>query len=270
VSGDIRCAVAGVAVLGRGFADWSQFLALLTGGESLENADFSAPRPQILPANERRRAPLCVKMALETSARALEMATLAADDAACVFASAWGDTELTDYLCRAVAETEVQVSPTRFHNSVHNAAVGYWTIGASCHRASSAIAAAEDTFSLALLEAALQCQSENIPVLLSVYDEPVTETLYPMMPNREAFAFSLVLHPDSAGGFGELRLSVEGAADRWPQLQAQNLDFIYRQNPAARALILAETLAAGRDRDLCLPLSDATSLQLAWRKHNDN
>ena len=48
------------------------------------------------------------------------------------------------------------ISPTRFHNSVHNAAAGYWTIGAGCMQATTALSAYDATFAEGLLEALAQ------------------------------------------------------------------------------------------------------------------
>ena len=48
------------------------------------------------------------------------------------------------------------VSPTRFHNSVHNAAAGYWTIGAGAMQPATAISAFDASFAQGLLEAMVQ------------------------------------------------------------------------------------------------------------------
>ena len=55
-----------------------------------------------------------------------------------VFTSAHGDLAVNDYMCATLATQPTAISPTRFHNSVHNAAAGYWTIATGCHAASSA------------------------------------------------------------------------------------------------------------------------------------
>ena len=55
-----------------------------------------------------------------------------------VFTSAHGDLAVNDYMSSTLATQPTAISPTRFHNSVHNAAAGYWTIATGCHAASSA------------------------------------------------------------------------------------------------------------------------------------
>ncbi len=47
-----------------------------------------------------------------------------AADLPCVFVSAHGDLSINDYACSTLATDPSVLSPTRFHNSVHNAAGG--------------------------------------------------------------------------------------------------------------------------------------------------
>src|SRR5207249_3493148 len=87
-----------------------------------------------------------------------------------VFASAYGDLAVNDYLCATLARAPLEVSPTRFHNSVHNAPAGYWAIATGCTRASTAISAGDASFGAGLLEAALLACSESGPTLLAACD----------------------------------------------------------------------------------------------------
>src|SRR3546814_16767116 len=58
-----------------------------------------------------------------------------------VFASTHGDLPIMDYMCATLASEPRTISPTKFHNSVHNAAAGYWTIGSGCMHARPAVSA---------------------------------------------------------------------------------------------------------------------------------
>ncbi len=82
-----------------------------------------------------------------------------------VFASSDGDGDIVHRLCTALATPAAAVSPTDFHNSVHNAATGYWSIGAHSQAPSTAICAYDGSFSAGLLEAACQIAVEARPVL---------------------------------------------------------------------------------------------------------
>ena len=87
-----------------------------------------------------------------------------------VFASTHGDLAITDYMCTTLVATPALISPTKFHNSVHNAAAGYWTIGTSCHAPYTAISAFHHTFGAGLLETAVQIACEQQPVLYVAFD----------------------------------------------------------------------------------------------------
>ena len=75
-----------------------------------------------------------VAVALEVALAACRAADRDPATLPSVFASTHGDLAITDYMCETLATDPTAVSPTKFHNSVHNAAAGYWTIGAGCVR----------------------------------------------------------------------------------------------------------------------------------------
>ncbi|MEJ0008028.1 MAG: beta-ketoacyl synthase chain length factor [Steroidobacteraceae bacterium] len=98
--------------------------------------DASRPQPSLLPPNERRRAPDTVAVALEVAQAACLNAGRDPAQLPTVFASTYGDLAITDYMCSTLARAPLTLSPTRFHNSVHNAASGYWSIA---HRVSPTV-----------------------------------------------------------------------------------------------------------------------------------
>ena len=106
----------------------------------------------MLAANERRRAPVTVLLALEVASAAVAASGHAAATLASVFTSAHGDLPITDTLCRTLAEQPLALSPTRFHHSVHNAASGSWAMASGSHAASTALAAGGHSFAAGLLE----------------------------------------------------------------------------------------------------------------------
>ena len=69
------------------------------------------------------------------------------------------------------------VSPTKFHNSVHNAAAGYWTIGQGCMAPSTALSAFSHTFAQGLLEALVNLAAGEPAILLAAYDTGATGPL---------------------------------------------------------------------------------------------
>ncbi|MDQ7973992.1 MAG: beta-ketoacyl synthase chain length factor, partial [Rhodocyclaceae bacterium] len=144
---------------------------------------------------ERRRAPDTVALALEVAAAAIAGSGRQAADLPCVFVSAHGDLSINDYMCSTLASDPSVLSPTRFHNSVHNAAVGYWTIGTGCQQASNSLSAFDNTFAAALLEAAAQCAADAQPLLLVGFDAEAVGPLKQVHVSEGLLAGGFVLAP---------------------------------------------------------------------------
>jgi 3-oxoacyl-(acyl-carrier-protein) synthase len=146
--------VEGVGLWTPQLADFAALRALLAGA----TPPTPPPRPAAatLPPNERRRAPEGVLLAIEVAGQAVAMSGRDASTLACVFASSHGDQSITDYMSATLAQAPTELSPIRFHNSVHNAAVGYWTIATGCHAPSTAVCAQHASFGAGLLEAVSQ------------------------------------------------------------------------------------------------------------------
>ena len=122
--------VAGVGVFAPGWPDWASARAGLRGDVAIpipEDID-RYPSPAGLPRNERRRTSPITRIAFAASEDALANTDCARGDLRSVFASCSGDMDIVDDICRALTEQPVALSPTQFHNSVHNASAGYWRI----------------------------------------------------------------------------------------------------------------------------------------------
>jgi len=178
---------------------WAAARAALRGEGPLADPPAKRPAPEILAPAERRRAPDTVALALEVAAAAARDAGRAPDSMASIFTSAHGDLAVNDYMCRTLAEQPTLISPTRFHNSVHNAAAGYWTIGTGCMAASTALTAFDASFAAGLLEAAVQCATEGEPVLLVAFDVEATGALASVTSSRGLVAAALVLSAEASG-----------------------------------------------------------------------
>lgn len=274
-SSDIQCTVAGVGAWGPGFADWPALRALLLESDtSAPLAAVTNPAPQVIPANERRRAPLPVKIAVEVSWQAIQQSGLAAADVACVFGSGLGDTEISDYMCRALTTDLKQLSPTKFHNSVHNAAAGYWTISSGCMKSANSIAAYQMTAGLALLEGMSQCALQQEPVLVTLFDTKAHPPFNQMFPCSQHFGAALLLQPKAratnAHGVN-LTLTLD-ARDSKPLLPAHpQLAALYTENPAAKILGVLDLLARCESNQrpsltTALPISPSHSITLTAGK----
>ena len=234
--------VDGIGLLGPGIDDWPAGARLLAGETAWVWAAPSVPAPQCLPAAERRRTGLTVRLALAVGLEATARAGAAPADLPAVFTSSGGDGENCHELCQALATAERQVSPTRFHNSVHNAGAGYWGIATGATAASNALCAYDASFGAGLLEAMTQVVIEGRTVLLTAYDTGYPEPLRTHRPLPDAFAVALVLGAEASGA-SLARLELGFTDEPAERMSAAALEALRAAIPAARSLPLLALLA---------------------------
>jgi hypothetical protein len=253
--------IIGIGALGPGLTDWASAAALLREPASWQRQPTAVPAPQRLPATERRRAGTVVKASIVVADEALAGSGIDAATLASVFTSSTGDPANCHLLCEALAAPERLVSPTRFTNSVHNAPAGYWHIAAASRAASTSLAAFDASFAAGLLEAAVQCQATQAPVLLVACDVPYPEPLHAVRTVADTFAVALLLAPAAAVGSRsvdiELQPEIAATACGDPGLEA-----LRRTIPAARALPLLQALAGGSAQTLVLDGLPGQALRL--------
>lgn len=237
----LRANVSGIGFWSDGLPSWDAARAFVSDGQRPEDAP-RRPSPQLLAANERRRAPDTVALALDV---ALAACTAAGRDPASlpsVFASTHGELSITDYMGQTLASDPKAISPTRFHNSVHNAAAGYWTIGAGCTEPATAISAFTASFAEGLLEALVQIQAGAEAVLLVAYDGRAVGPLSQMVPSEGLLGGALLL---SAEGPGPRLRATPVDADAPPA--GGPLSRLAGGNAMAPMLPLFDALASGGD-----------------------
>lgn len=242
----LRVHIEGIGLWSKQLANFAALQSVLAGS----TPEPPAPKPAAatLPANERRRAPESVLLAVEVAGQAIAMSGRAPDALTCVFSSSHGDQAITDYMCRTLVDAPAELSPTRFHNSVHNAPVGYWTIATGCHQPSTAVCAHHASFGAGLLEAITHALADQSPVLLVCSD---IAGVYPLLEETactQSFGCALVLSPQP----GEATLASldvtlapgHAVVDALPE----SLDGLRNDNPSADALSLLTLLARGGGR----------------------
>ncbi|MEM9058650.1 MAG: beta-ketoacyl synthase chain length factor [Pseudomonadota bacterium] len=255
----MKLCIEGIGAWGPGFGDWPSLREFLIQDGAAELPPAASPKPALIPAREQRRAPLLVRLGVEVAAQACADAGVEPADVLSVFASGMADMGITDYMCRTLAAGHRQLSPTKFHNSVHNAASGYWSISTGCHAAANSVAAFRETIPAALLEAAALCVAEREPVLLVAFDVPGPKPV-DLTDIAAPFGAALLLRPGQ--GARGLNLDVTAGAGAWPTLRSARLNALYETNPSARMLALLEALAGASTEALALPLGRAVALSL--------
>ena len=192
----MRVGIAGIGIAATGLEDWPSARQILQRPSTYQpDSALTINPPDLLPANERRRATPLIKQALSSAQQAIAHYQ-ATDNLATVFASACGELMIDDFILQALQRPDRPVSPTHFHNSVHNAAAGYYSIAMGSHAASTSLSAYDASFAAGLLEAASQVVVENNHVLLIACDMPPPARLSSFCPLQSAFSCALLLTTD--------------------------------------------------------------------------
>ena len=247
--------VEGIGLLGPGLGNWAQGRGALEGTETYQTARCIVPLPMALPAAERRRAGTVVKVALAVGQEAVMASSLQASALPSVFTSSSGDGLNCHEICSALASSDRLISPTRFHNSVHNAASGYWSISSGAMVSSSVLCAFDGSFAAGLLEAMAQVMLEQTAVLLVAYDTDYPEPLHAVRPLPDTFGVALVLAPRrSERSLAQWRLASATCLTDAPaqRLQDDPLERLRSSIPAARCLPLLRSVAAQSQGEVVL------------------
>jgi hypothetical protein len=238
----LNACIEGIGVLGPGLSDWLGAARVLEGTSRWEPAPTVLPAPTCLPSAERRRTGTVVRLSLAVGLEATSRAGVDPARLPTVFTSSGGDGENCHEICEVLASAERQLSPTRFHNSVHNAPAGYWGIATGATAAANSLCAHDASFAAGLLEALCQVAVEHTAVLLIAYDASYPEPMRRVRPIPDAFGVALLLAPEaSARSLARLELTLsEAPADR---MADAGLETLRSSIPAARSLPLLAQLA---------------------------
>jgi hypothetical protein len=241
----IRVYVEGVGLVGPGLTGWQSGRSVLSGAEPYVPAPTAVGAPKQLPPAEGRRTGLPARLAIAVAQEAFTHAGRDAASTATVFTSSSGDGDNVHVILEILASADRDVSPTRFHNSVHNAAAGYWSIACRSHEPSTSLCGYDTSFAAGLLEAASQIAVEGKAVALIAYDHPYPEPLHAKRPLATSFAAALILAPE-AGEHALAALDIE--ITRTPSSAATGmadhaLEALRTGVPAARCLPLLSALA---------------------------
>jgi len=245
--------IEAVELLGPGLPNWDAARPVLAGEADYVPSPVELPPPARLSPAERRRAIPSVRLALAVGHAATGRSGRDPAAMPAVFASSGADGETIDTILSALAAPAREVSPTRFHNSVHNAPSGYWSLAANSRQPVTSLAGYDGSFAAGLLEAGVQAVCGGTAVLLVAYDLPYPEPLARLRPIVASFGVALILSPTRtdralarlALATGCDRSRVDGCDD--PGLEALRLD-----NPAARSLPLLAAVAARRTSSMHL------------------
>jgi len=238
----LQASIEGIGVLGPGLPDWPVTAQVLTAAAPWAPAPTVLPAAVRLPSAERRRTGTVVRLALAVGLEAVGRAGIDPARLPTVFTSSGGDGENCHEMCEVLATPERQLSPTRFHNSVHNAPAGYWGIATGATAAANSLCAHDASFGAGLLETLCQVAVEHTAVLLIAYDASYPEPMRSVRPIPDAFGVALLLAPEATAS-SLARLELTGSEARADRMSDAALESLRVSIPAARSLPLLARLA---------------------------
>ena len=255
--------INGIGLIAPGLPDWATAAAVLRGEAAYVTAPSVLPVPLLLPPAERRRASRVIRLSLGVGLEAVTHAGADASTLATVFAASGADGHNCHSLCEQLAGDDRQISPTRFHNSVHNAAAGYWGIATRAMAPCQVIGAYDASFGAGLLDALAQVAVDGQPVLLIAYDSEYPEPLHAKRDTPDCGGVALLLSPRAEGALGTL--TVAPTSDVAESMPDASLEALRTSIPALRALPLLRRVACGEAGDAVLDYLAPMQLRVDWR-----
>ena len=177
-----------------------------------EDASVEKPDVAILEGALRRRATPLSRLAIEALVQAATEADADLGSLSTVWGTAHGEHTPAIKMLRMMRTGEGRVSPTQFHNSVHNTAGGYASIATGNTGRSTTLTGGAELVGAALLEAWCLVETHREDVAIVLADEPLQtpyERAQPTAPLSGAFV-------RAARGSGARARRVRSARGRAP------------------------------------------------------
>lgn len=230
--------ILGIGAVGPGFSNWPELQTQLKEGSQSDSTKTQLPSPEILPPAERRRASPIVKAGLSVGLEACNDAGLDPRELLTVFTSSGADGANCEAICAQLATDDRLISPTRFHNSVHNTVAGYWGIATGCMRPSQVISAEDGSFAAGLLEAAIEATHSDEPCLLVCYDTSYPGALHHVRRITDTAAIALIVAKPGKlkGKYPTIQLKLDNTS---------NVEIPAESIPTLNALPLLNSIARG-------------------------
>jgi hypothetical protein len=170
--------------------------------QQVSEIDFSWPKLDFVPAMQRRRLSPFAKIALYVANKTLEHNENTTNSIPIIFSSRHGDIHKTSVLLENLAEKEM-LSPTAFALSVHNAVPSLYSILTDNKGAINAIAAGQDSFFMAIVDAYVRLATGVCDDVLFIHADQGLPEIYgtfqdeQQLPHAVAMKISLKETPNS-------------------------------------------------------------------------
>lgn len=262
MSNELTCYIQAVEVCTPGMMNWQMAKDIFLGHQLYQCTEAVVPCTNMLPARENRRASSTIHLSLHIAEKLQQQAQIEANTWRSVLASSDGDMDIFHYLSQTLSQTEPAISPTLFHQSLHNSAAGCLHIAAKSQQASVSISAGNDTFSAGLLTSMIEVCTASLPVLFVAYNMTSPPPMNVHNPMLTWFGSGFIFTPEQgAASIAKLTCSLVDKQDE-TILSLPSLNDLRLGNPIARCLPLLEHLAHQGCHSLYLNYLDQQSLKI--------
>lgn len=174
----------------------------------VSEGEWPRPPAALLHSRLRRRTSTLTRATVTALEAALDHGGAAIDEVRFVLVSSFGEIETTVALLEQLGDPEGPVSPTKFHNSVHNTATGYLSIASGNHREATALAGGPHNLEIGVLEALTGLAQTGGDVAL-IFAEELLPAPFSRGDADPSFAVALYLSAQRPGPEQPRSLDVE-------------------------------------------------------------
>ena len=223
----------------------------------------------ILKPNEARRTSETIKMVLQSCEESIAQSAFSADQLFSVFVSSDGDPNILQSICTELASENKFVSPTQFHNSVHNAPAGYWTIGNQSMKGANSLACGESSLSGGLLEVQSLLAAGEDQILLACFDLKSPDPLSSARKIHYSMANSMILTKEKTEhSLYSIELSMQAARqNEIKKMDNPSLEELRTDSSAGKSLPFLKAVLDNNIQVL-LPYSSTSTLEVVLVKCN--
>lgn len=211
MSSPLRAYLRGVGLWTPVYPSFASWLAAGMPEDLTSTPEQAAARPaaELLHPRLRRRTSVFTRATVTALEAAAAQGGAALNEVRLVLVSSFGEIETTVELLAQLGEPQGPVSPTKFHNSVHNTATGYMSIASGNHRESTALAGGPHNLEIALLELLAGLSIDGGDAVLLIAEELLPAPFArPDADPTFAVALHLSSRPSRADSSTELALTV--------------------------------------------------------------
>lgn len=259
MSNKLTCYIQAIEVCTPGMMNWQAAEDIFLGHKIYQKDEQPVPHNTILPARENRRASSTIHLSLHIAEKLQQQANMQPNEWRSVLASSDGDMDIFHSLSQSLSQEEPSVSPTLFHQSLHNSAAGYLHIAMQSQQASVSISAGNDTFSSGLLTAMIDLCTSRFPVLFVAYNMTSPMPVHNHHPIITWFGSGFIFTPEkTAASIAKITCSLIDKQDE----TVSSLNELRLSNPIARSLPLLEHMARQSREPVYLNYLDQQSLKI--------